>query len=214
MSDRNGGVAVIGAGGHAKVVISTLRAAGLEVAAAFDDDPSRHGSVLLGVPVRGPAAAATGLGLRRAVLAIGDNRVRRRLAGALGSELEWLTVVHPGAWVDPDARLGAGTVVFAGAVIQPGAEIGAHAIVNTSASVDHDCRVGDFAHLGPGCRLCGGVEVGEGSLAGVGCSIAPGVTIGAWTVIGAGAAVMRDLPAETTAAGVPARPIPARGERS
>lgn len=213
MSGDEGPVAVIGAGGHAKVVIATLRAAGVAVAAAFDDDAERHGTELLGVPVRGPAAAAAGLGCRRAVLAVGDNRARRRLAAALGAGLEWVTVVHPRAWVDPDARLGAGTVVFAGAVVQPGAEIGAHAIVNTAASIDHDCRVGDFAHLGPGCRLCGGVTVGEGALAGVGCAVAPGLTIGAWAVVGAGAAVVRDLPAATTAAGVPARPLVARGDR-
>lgn len=213
MSGAEGPVAVIGGGGHAKVVISTLRAAGVAVGAVFDDDSSRHGSELLGVPVRGPAAAAAGLDMRRAVLAIGDNRARRRLAEALGSELEWLTVVHPRAWVDAGARLGAGTVVFAGAVVQPGAEIGAHAIVNTAASVDHDCRIGDFAHLGPGCRLCGGVTVGEGTLIGVGCSVVPGVTIGAWAAVGAGAAVVRDLPAEATAAGVPARPLGPRGDR-
>ncbi len=206
-------VAVIGAGGHAKVVIATLRAAGFAVAAAFDDDPARHGTEILGVPVRGPASAAAALGLRRAVLAVGDNRARRRLAEALGAGHEWVTAVHPAAWVDPDARLGAGTVVFAGAVVQPGAEVGAHAIVNTAASIDHDCRVGDFVHLGPGSRLCGGVSVGEGVLAGVGCSVAPGIAIGAWAVVGAGAAVVRDLPAETVAAGVPARPLTPRGDR-
>ncbi len=201
-------VAVIGAGGHAKVVISCLRELGVAVAAALDDAPERWGADLLGVPVRGPVRELAA-GFRRGVIAIGDNRTRRRLASDL--DLEWRTVVHPRAWVDPTARLGPGAVVFAGAVVQPEAEIGAHAIVNTGASIDHDCRVGAYAHLGPGSRLCGRVRVGEGALIGAGSAVIPGVTIGAWTVVGAGAAVVRDLPDGAIAVGVPARVRPAHG---
>ena len=44
------GVVVLGAGGHAKVVVATLQAAGYGIAAVLDDDPDVWGKLLLGVP--------------------------------------------------------------------------------------------------------------------------------------------------------------------
>lgn len=202
-------VYVFGAGGHAKVVLGTLRAAGRSAEGLFDDDLRKRGSRVLGVPVLGPMAEAQGRAPGEAVLAIGNNRVRKKLAAELVG-WTWITVIHPQAYVDPSAELGPGTVVFAGAVVQPDAQIGAHVIVNTGATVDHDCQVGDFAHLAPGVNLGGAVSVREGALVGVGSSVIPGIRIGAWSVVGAGAAVIRDVAAGATVVGVPARPLPGR----
>ncbi len=201
MSSRR--AVVLGAGGHAKVVIATLEALGWEVAAAFDDAEARWGGEILNVPLLGGLEAAVEHPADGAVLAIGDNRDRREIAGRL--ELPWISAVHPSAVVHPSVSLGAGTVVFAGAVIQPDTEIGRHAIVNTGASVDHDCHLGDFVHVAPGARLAGSVTVGEGSLIGVGTSTVPGVTIGAWSLVGAGSVVIRDLGSQVVAYGNPAR---------
>ncbi len=202
---------VLGAGGHAKVVVSTLQAAGFTVAALYDDDPERQGGEILGVRVRGPLAALDPTRHRRGVIAVGDNAARRRLAESV--RLAWLTVVHPQASVHPSARLGEGTVVFAGAVIQPDAVLGRHVIVNTAATVDHDCVIGDFVHLAPGSHLAGGVQVGEGALLGVGTAVIPGLRIGAWAIVGAGSAVVRDLAPGVTAVGAPARALAPEGGR-
>lgn len=202
-------VAVLGAGGHAKVVIATLRAAGLEVAACFDDSEERHGTELLGVPVEGPLAAAPAAGLdggfEAAVVAVGDNRARRAIVERL--DLPWTSVIHPAATVHDSVVLGEGTVVFAGAVIQPDTVLGRHGIVNTCASIDHDCRLGDFVHAAPGVRLAGGVTVGDGAFLGIGSAAIPGVEIGAWSVMGAGSAAVRAVPERVTALGVPARVV-------
>ncbi|MFN3597238.1 MAG: acetyltransferase [Rubricoccaceae bacterium] len=207
-------VLVIGGGGHARVVIATLHACGLDVSGILDDRPDAAGAHVLGRPVLGPVEPARVAG-RRAVLAIGSNTVRRALAARL-APAEWVTAVHPHALVHPSASLGTGAVVFAGAVVQPEASVGAHAIVNTGASLDHDTRLGDFAHVAPGVRLAGGVTVGEGALLGIGACAIPGVTIGAWSTVGAGAAVVRDIPPGATAVGVPARLVaaPAPGSGS
>ena len=204
----SGGVLVLGGGGHAKVVVATLQAAGFEVAAVLDDDARRHGLALLGVPVAGPLSALAGRPERRAVLAIGDNRTRRRLAGELEMAVEglaWVSAAHPAAVVHESVRLGPGCVVFAGAVIQPDCEIGAHAVVNTGASVDHDSTLGEFTHVAPGARLAGGVTLGDGAFVGLGAVVLPGVAVGAWATVGAGAAVTGDVADGVTAVGVPAR---------
>jgi sugar O-acyltransferase (sialic acid O-acetyltransferase NeuD family) len=203
-------VVVIGAGGHGKVVVSTLLAAGIRVPCVLDDDEEKWGSEIFGVPVRGPVSDEVEYG-RIAVLGVGQNEERKRLAGAL--ELDWATVIHPQAWVHPSVHLGAGTVVFAGAIIQPDTVIGRHVIVNTGALIDHDCDVGDYAHVAPGVKLSGGVRLDEGVFLGIGSCVIPGVRVGKWTTVGAGAAVVNDLPSEVTAVGVPARALKRKGHR-
>lgn len=188
------------------MVIGTLQAAGLPAGAVFDDNPSVWDTEILGVPVLGAVNRLTEEGYNRAVIAIGDNATRRRLSVQLRG-IEWVTVIHPHAWIHPSVQVGAGTVVFAGAVIQPEARIGSHVIINTGATVDHECIIHDYAHIAPGAHLAGRVEIGEGAFIGIGSSVIQCCRVGAWAVIGAGAAVVRDIPGGVTAVGVPARAL-------
>jgi len=196
---RKEGVVVIGAGGHAKVVISTLTARGFSIAGVLDDDDTKWGMDAQGTRVSRIERERGGSG----IIGIGDNAQRRDMARALS--FEWRTVVHPSAFVHPSAKLGRGTVVFAGAVVQPDAVIGDHVIVNTGATVDHDCIIDDYAHLAPGVHLAGSVHVGEGAFLGIGSVAIAGVRIGRWSTLGAGAVAIRDLADGVVAVGVPAR---------
>jgi len=200
----NAAVMVFGAGGHAKVVIRTLELTGYKIAGVFDDAPAKHGQTVLGYTVLGGLEEALSLKCSRALLAIGDNATRQRIAKRFPI-MDWVTAVHPRAWVDPSVVLGAGTIVFAGVVIQADTVIGKHAIINTSASIDHDCILGDFTHIAPGAHLAGEVTVGEGSFVGTGGVVVPGKRIGDWTIIGAGGVVIEDIPSRVIARGVPAR---------
>lgn len=192
-------IVVLGAGGHAKVVISTIVAAGGAIAGIYDDDEGKRGRSILGHTVNASPSECRG----DAVIAIGDNAQRERVARAM--TYQWRTVVHPSAHVDPSAILGAGVVIFAGAIIQPDVVLGDHVIVNSGATIDHDCSVGDFAHIAPGVHLAGGVQVGRGAFFGIGSVVLPGLKIGAWATVGAGAVVIRDLPERAVAYGVPAK---------
>lgn len=198
------GVCVLGAGGHAKVVISTLRALGMEVAGLYDDDPAKQGSMCAGVPVLGSISSFTPAMVRECVLAIGDDATRQKIASRM-SWVHWLTVVHPKAYVHDSVHLGPGTVLMAGAIVQPDAQIGAHCIINTGATVDHGCVIGDFCHVAPGCNLGGRVTLAEGVFMGIGSVAIQGIRVGAWTTVGAGAAVVTDVPDRVLAVGVPAR---------
>ncbi len=205
MSDH---IYLLGAGGHARVVVALLDALGRPVGGVFDDDPDREGANVGGYPVLGPLPARPEDIPGALVLAVGHNATRAMLARRLDARVQWAdALVHPAATVAPGVRLGAGTVVFAGAIVQPGAAVGRHVIVNTAATADHDCRLGDFVHLAPGVHLAGGVTVEEGGFLGIGAVAVPGRHVGAWSIVGAGGVVTRDLPAHATAVGAPARVI-------
>jgi len=199
------GIIVIGAGGHAKVVISALVAAGRQIAAVYDDNRSLWRTKLLGIEVRGPMAELASFPDSAAVIAIGDNHARLCIAAKY--PLRWEAVVHPRAYVDPAARVECGAMIMAGAVVQPHAVIGPHAIVNTGATVDHDCRIEAGVHLAPGVHLAGNVRVMRGAFLGIGAVVIPSKTIGERTVVGAGSTVISDLPAGVVAVGTPARTL-------
>jgi sugar O-acyltransferase (sialic acid O-acetyltransferase NeuD family) len=199
---NNTGVAVIGAGGHAKVVASTLIAAGHQVIGFYDDDPQTWESHIFDIPVIGPISKLTSQNISHAIIGIGSNEVRKQLAEKL--DMDWITVIHPFAWVHPEAVIGPGTVVCAGAIVQPYAQIGAHVILNTKASVDHDCRVGDYVHMAVS-HLAGGASADEGAFLALGSTVLPGIRVGAWAILGAGALATQDVPPHSVVVGPPSR---------
>jgi len=200
---------VIGNGGHAKVVIDALRLQrSCQVAGIISDDPAAP-PVEPGLLHIGPVSpdVLRRHGVDRAIIAIGANSVRARIAAELDDAVEWVSAIHPSAIVSPTATIGTGILLAAGSIVQPSVAVGDHAIINTGASVDHDSVIGACAHIAPGAHLAGNVMVGEGTLVGVGASVIPGITIGTNAIIGAGSVVIRDIPDNARVVGNPARPI-------
>lgn len=199
-------VAVFGAGGHAATVVTELCDAGYRVSGVFDDDPRTHGTHLLGFEVLGPPEAALASGLTLGVIAIGDNWLRRSLAQRI-TDLTWLTFIHPRAYVARSAQIGPGTLVMLDAVVRPRVVVGAHAIINTKAVVGHDCVIGDFAHIAGSTHMGGGSAAEDGAFLGMGTIVVPEKRIGSWSTVGAGGVVVKDIPPNVVAVGVPAVPI-------
>jgi acetyltransferase EpsM len=67
--------------------------------------------------------------------------------------------------------------------------------------------------MAPGVRLAGGVSIGQGAFLGIGSAVVPSVHVGNWATVGAGAAVLQDVPPETTVVGVPARCLSDQSEK-
>jgi sugar O-acyltransferase (sialic acid O-acetyltransferase NeuD family) len=199
---------VFGAGGHGKVVADAALAAGLFAVEGFlDDDPTRRGTVLLGVAVRGDLDAIEGRqGRVDVALGVGSNRARLDLLEritAAGHRV--VSVIHPAAFVASGVAVGSGTFVAPRAIVHTDARIGRACIVNSGAVVEHDCVLGDGVHVSPGAVLGGNVTLGAGSHVGLGSVVLPGLKVGAGAIVGAGAVVIEDVPAGATVVGVPAR---------
>lgn len=142
------------------------------------------------------------------VIAVGApatrHQIDQRIVQAQPAQ-RFATLVHPRAWVAPDACLAAGSVVFAQSCVSSLVQVGRHASINLACTLSHDTVLGDCVSLGPGVHLSGGVRVGDACDLGTGVTVIPRVLIQAGVTIGAGAVVTRDLPAGVTAMGVPAR---------
>lgn len=204
-------LAILGAGGHGRVVADCAQALGWSEITFFDDNPSATS--------RGPwSLAGTGLDLIARLadfdgiaVCIGNNAVRldwhRRLI-AMGAAP--VTLIHPRATVSAHVELGIGTVVLAGVVINIGTTVGQACIINTGATVDHDNTLADGVHVSPGANLGGGVSVGETSWIGIGAAIREGVAIGERVRVGAGAVVIKSIDDDLTVVGNPARPLDKR----
>jgi len=193
-------VVVIGSGGHAKVVISTLLHSGFKVSTILDDREERWGETMLGVPIMGPISQITGRENACCIIAIGSNMVRKKLSQDIA--ISCLSAIHPFTFVHPSVEIGEGTVICAGAVIQPGVRIGKHVIVNTSSSIDHDCVIGDYVQIAPGVHIGGDVKIEEGVLIDIGSSINRCVYIGQWCTIGAGCTIINDIHDHSSIGGI------------
>ena len=201
---------LVGAGGHAKVVIEVARAEGrFDIVGVVDPRPPAER--VLGVPVLGgdeilPRLRAEGVAW--AFVALGGNAARERIgAGLRAAGFRLATLAHPSAVVMPSARVGEGVVVMARVVVSAEARVDDLAILNTGAVVEHDNLIGVAAHVAPLAALAGNVRVGARALIGVGSAIRPGVSVGEDAVVGAGSAVVADVAAGTLVGGVPARAL-------
>ena len=112
-------LAIVGAGGHGKVVAATALAAGRWTEIVFLDDEAE--GEILGLPVIGRTGLA-GMGVLPAeydlAVAVGSNAVRELLCrrfAALGFSLP--VIIHPTAVIAPDVEIGANVIVGAGAAV-------------------------------------------------------------------------------------------------
>jgi sugar O-acyltransferase (sialic acid O-acetyltransferase NeuD family) len=203
-------IIVIGAGGHAKVLVDALHRAGREVIGLTTLDHGIAGQSVLGCRLLGNDEILDSYGRDQVRLVNGigsvDSLAKRKqvFENFKKQGFQFTTVIHPSAIVSSDAKLGEGVQIMAGAIIQPGVAIGDNTIVNTRAAVDHDCKIGEHVHVAPGCTLSGNVAVGAETHIGAGATVIHGITIGRRCLVAAGAVVCSDIPDTGRVAGIPA----------
>jgi sugar O-acyltransferase (sialic acid O-acetyltransferase NeuD family) len=203
-------LAILGAGGHGRVIADAAEASNQWHEIFFFDDswPTRTANGPW--PIVGNLASLQSRveNFEGVVVAIGANRIRlnyNQILEKAGAHLA--TIIHPHATISRHASIGRGTVVFAGAVVNVGAHVGAACIVNTGATIDHDCQLADGVHISPGANLAGAVKIGQCTWIGANAGVRQQITVGTNVVVGVGSVVVSDQPDGITAVGNPAKAL-------
>ncbi len=191
-------IIVLGIGGHANVVIATLKALCLDVYALYEAD--NEDDIFSFPPDEVMLVNAIGstcnTDLRKKVYQ------KFKQAGYC-----FLSIVHPKSIVEDSAKLGEGVQVMLGAILQAGVTVGDNCIINTGASIDHDCNIGHHVHIAPGTVLSGTCTIGDSTHIGTGATVIQNIKIGNACTIGAGSIVVRDVTDNQKVFGVPARVV-------
>jgi sugar O-acyltransferase (sialic acid O-acetyltransferase NeuD family) len=177
----------------------------------FYDDQAPATPTVAGLPYLGTNTDLNASSEPVAVaLAVGSPAGRAAVVGRLTSEqLHFPVLVHPRVALASTQRiaLGAGCIIQQGCVLTCDIALGRFVFLNLGCTVGHDAVLEDFCSLMPHANVSGAARLATGVYLGTSATIIQGVSIGAHTVVGAGAVVVRDLPANITAVGVPAREV-------
>ena len=195
-------IIVLGAGGHARVLLDALRlfpTTEIEIIGATDVSPetidrSKLSCPLLGADEKVFAYETKEVFLVNGLGSIGDTAMRMKLFDNFKTKgYRFDGVIHPSAVLAKDIQLSEGVQIMAGAVVQTGCRIGRNVVINTRASVDHDGIIGDHVFIAPGATLSGGVSVGEHSHVGTGATLIQGCRIGKNCFVNARSIVRENL---------------------
>ncbi|MFH5812320.1 2,3,4,5-tetrahydropyridine-2,6-dicarboxylate N-acetyltransferase [Companilactobacillus sp. FL22-1] len=130
--------------------------------------------------------------------------------------------IEPGAIIRDQVTIGDNAVIMMGAVINIEAEIGAKTMIDMGAVLGGRAIVGENSHIGANAVLAGVVEpasakpvkVGNNVVIGANAVVLEGVEVGDNAVVGAGAVVTKDVAAGSVVAGVPAKILKVKDQKT
>ena len=139
------------------------------------------------------------------VCAIASYHAKRKIIDRLNRyNIKFANVIHPSVYIASTNLIGQGLIIYQGVIITTNSKIGDHVILSPGCGVGHESVIEDFSSILWNVNVGGNTHIGRGCIIGSGATVIQNIKIGSNTVIGAGSVVIRDIPENCVAAGVPA----------
>lgn len=155
-------VIIIGAGGHAKVLLSILDSMNLNIIGITDTDKKLIGEKMHGLSIIGDDQVVFNYNPEAIMLVngVGSTKTtekRKSIYNLFKSKsYNFLTLIHPSTTVSYDVTIGEGVQAITGAIIHPYCRIGENTVIGGGSFIGHDCKIGKHVFIAPGVTICGG----------------------------------------------------------
>lgn len=190
---------MLGAGGHAAVVVEMLRQLNYDIVGLVAQEQPVAQSVFDGLAWYLSdddvlSFKTESILLVNAIGSLPGQNIRFKIYDKFKKlGYHFATLISPSAIVSEYASLSEGVQVMPGAIVNVNTHVGENSIVNTGAIVEHDCVIGPHNHIAPGAVLCGGVVTNEYVHIGTGSKIIQSIHIGERAIVGAGVTATKNL---------------------
>jgi sugar O-acyltransferase (sialic acid O-acetyltransferase NeuD family) len=207
-------IVVIGASGHASVIIDIIERQNIYTIIGLIDSYKPIGTQIFNYEVLGDETCIADLiktnNIIGGIIAIGNNYHRLQMQlkiETLYPKFKYIKAIHPQAIIGKNVTIKAGVAIMPGVIANANAFIGPFTILNTGSTLGHDCIMEEFSSLAPGVNIAGNVTLKKCASVGIGSCVAGGLSIGKHSHIGAGSTVVKDINSFKIAYGNPAKEI-------
>ena len=145
-------------------------------------------------------------------IAIGNSGIREGIYNTYSSNpnIKFANLIDPSVLLSDKIQFGKGNIICAGTILTVDITLGNCNIINLDCTNGHDAIIDNFVTVNPSVNISGNTHICSGCNIGTGTQIIQGLTVRKNTVLGAGAVVNKELPANCTAVGIPAKVIKIR----
>lgn len=195
---------VIGAGGHASVLVDILRQLDVEILAIVSKEKPSEGGIYSQIPwyqndedvLRFDKSAVF---LVNGIGSMPGSDIRHKIHSKF-KQLGYCfySIISPKAIVSSFSCIEEGVQILPGCIVNTNVSVGEGTILNSGAIIEHDCKIGKYNHIAPGAVLSGSVITENFVHIGTGAQVIQGIRIGESTLVGAGATVTKNLDSNKT----------------
>ncbi|MEM1217358.1 MAG: NeuD/PglB/VioB family sugar acetyltransferase [Bacteroidota bacterium] len=198
-------ICIIGTGGYAKEIFWLIHDIGIEdqVECFMEPDDQYEERSIMDRPVLPQSQFDPAK--HRAVIAIGNGRIREKVVQQLPEETEYPNIISPKAQVTRWAKLGRGCVIQSHTVVTVDVVLGDFVHLNCFTTVGHDTTLGDYSTTTAFVSISGLCTVGKHSYWGNGSSVRQGLSVTDHVTVGMGAMVVKPIEEPGIYTGIPAK---------